>query len=61
MANSKLGATMTAYILYGSLDSWLSKGNPKAAVFPEPVYELIMTLCCWSMEGIARACMLVGV
>jgi len=37
MANSRLGAMMTAKILTGSLASSLSNGSPKAAVLPEPV------------------------
>jgi hypothetical protein len=44
MASYKLGAIITAKMLVGSLESSWRRGNPNAAVFPDPVSELMMTL-----------------
>jgi hypothetical protein len=52
---------MTAKMLVGSLPSSLRRGSPKAAVFPEPVSELMMTLLPWRMCGMVSAWMGVGV
>lgn len=42
IASSRLGTTITAYILNGYLDRFWIKGRPKAAVLPDPVSELII-------------------
>jgi len=39
---------------YGSLESLLSVGRENVAVFPEPVYELMMTLLPESIDGMAK-------
>ena len=52
---------MTAKILVGYWASLFRMGSPNAAVFPEPVYELMITLFPWMTEGMARVWMGVGV
>ncbi len=52
---------MTAKILLGYLANWFKVGNPKAAVFPLPVYELIITLFPYIIDGIDNCCIGVGV
>ena len=47
---------MTANMLKGSLDNLSRIGKENAAVFPEPVYELIMTHFPFIIEGIASSC-----
>ena len=60
IANSKLGAMINAKMLIGSFDSSFKSGRPKAAVFPDPVYEFIIKLLPWSTWGIVNYWMAVG-
>lgn len=47
-------------MLYGSLESLLRVGRENVAVFPVPVYELIMTLLPEMIDGMARDWIYVG-